>query len=110
IEHPNHYRLMFMTPLPRRSREEQLLEHGNPDEDAYAFVRGLVVAALEAGRFRPELKGPDLIAQILWAGTHGIASLEIAKAQDDWVDWRSVKKRTKLMVEVLLRGLLKEGR
>ncbi|MCU1349971.1 MAG: transcriptional regulator, TetR family, partial [Acidobacteria bacterium] len=35
IDHPNHYRLMFMTPHP--PMEDDTLEKGNPEEDAYAF-------------------------------------------------------------------------
>jgi AcrR family transcriptional regulator len=108
LEHPNHYRLMFMTPMPPVPPEDQVLQHGNPDQDAYAFLLAHVKLALEAGCFRAELTDAHLIAQILWSGTHGIASLEIAKKGDAWVEWRPVKKRARLMIEVLVRGLAKE--
>src|SRR5947209_10993994 len=41
IEYPNHYRLMFMTPTTDDvvPRPEHLARRGNPDEDAYAFIR-----------------------------------------------------------------------
>ena len=40
LEHPSHYRFMFMTPHPHHG-DDQCEEsgHGDPDEDAYAFVR-----------------------------------------------------------------------
>ena len=38
LRHPNHYRLMFMTPHPPHSPEESVIEVGNRDQDAYAFV------------------------------------------------------------------------
>ncbi|HYE26154.1 MAG TPA: TetR/AcrR family transcriptional regulator [Clostridia bacterium] len=104
--HPNHYRVMFMTPHPARGHSADL-EKGNPEEDAYAFLKATVKDALRAGRFRPELKDAELIAQTLWAGVHGVVSLEIAKRDDAWVDWRDYRKRVRLMTGSLLRGLLK---
>ena len=83
---------------------------GNPEEDAYAFLRQIVVEALAADAFREDLTDADLIAQTLWAGTHGVVALQIAKSGDHWVPWRAIKKRVDLMVDGLLRGLLrKEG-
>src|SRR5258706_8452785 len=40
VGYPNHYRLMFMTPKPGGMRaEDSRLRRGNPEEDAYAFLR-----------------------------------------------------------------------
>jgi AcrR family transcriptional regulator len=108
-KHPNHYCTMFMTPHPPILKGEVALEgKGNPEEDAYEFLRATVKEAMAAGAFREELSDPDLVAQTLWAGAHGVISLQIAKCNDDWVTWRSLKKRTELMLESLLVGLLKE--
>ncbi|MEO6324286.1 MAG: TetR/AcrR family transcriptional regulator [Thermoanaerobaculia bacterium] len=107
-EHPNHYRLMFMTP-PLNAAEiktEAMSEiHGNPEEDAYAFLRGTIAQAIAEGRLRPELKDPDLVAQAAWSGTHGVVSLHIAKGSDPWIEWRSVKKTAALIVDALIRGI-----
>lgn len=107
LTHPNHYRLMFMTPHPPHA-EEKLIRKGNPEEDAYAFLRGIIAEAVDAGRFRPGLDDPDLLAQIMWAGMHGVVSLQIAKHNDDWVGWRPEEERIRLMVETLIRGLVRE--
>jgi AcrR family transcriptional regulator len=111
LAHPNHYRLMFMTPSP--VGEEELdqygVEKGNPAQDAYAFLRQAVVEALTARRFRPELDDPDLICQTLWAGVHGVAALHIALAGDPWVEWRSPERRTAAMLEALFAGLVRKG-
>jgi AcrR family transcriptional regulator len=110
LKNPNHYRLMFMTPhpqVPEEAKEE--MGKGNPEEDAYAFLRQTIEEALAAGLFREELKDADLLAQTLWAGVHGVASLQVAKGVDDWVPWCSVKKRADLMLDGLLEGLLKKG-
>jgi AcrR family transcriptional regulator len=107
--HPNHYRTMFMTPHPPILEPDAALAgKGNPEEDAYEFLRMTVTEAMKAGAFRDGLSDADLLAQTLWAGAHGVISLHIAKCNDDWVTWRSLKKRTEVMLDALLVGLLKE--
>ncbi|HYQ85322.1 MAG TPA: TetR/AcrR family transcriptional regulator [Rubrobacter sp.] len=108
LEHPNHYRLMFMTPHPPLGEEERLIRKGNPEEDAYAFLKGIIAEGVAAGRFRPGLDDPELLAQVMWAGVHGVVSLQIAKCNDDWVDWRPEEERIGLMVDTLIRGLVRE--
>jgi len=108
-KHPNHYRTMFMTPHPPILEEESAMAgKGNPEEDAYEFLRATVEEVLKAGAFREECKDANLLAQTLWAGVHGVISLQIAKCDDAWVPWRSLKKRTEMMLEAMLHGLLKE--
>jgi hypothetical protein len=41
----------------------------------------------------------------VWAGVHGAVSLHIAKCNDDWVDWRPLKNRAEVMIDVLVNGL-----
>jgi len=111
LENPNHYRMMFMTAHPRLADEEmeKNMGKGNPEEDAYAFLQESVREAVNAGAFRPELTDVDLIAQTLWAGVHGVVSLQIAKCSDDWVPWSSFKDRAELIIDGLIHGLLKRG-
>lgn len=106
LAHPNHYRLMFMTPHPHQHDEEALIEKGNPEEDAYAFLKWTIADAVASGRLRPGLDDVELLAQTFWAGMHGVVSLQIAKCNDDWVDWRPDEERIRLMNETLIRGLL----
>ena len=109
VQYPNHYRLMFMTTHPPATPEE--LEdkgNGDPDEDAYLFLRTTVAEALAARRFRPEFDDADLIAQVLWAGVHGVASLHIAKCDDRWIKWRPIPRRAEVMVESMLSGMLRK--
>ncbi|HEV8657131.1 MAG TPA: TetR/AcrR family transcriptional regulator, partial [Thermoanaerobaculia bacterium] len=103
IDCPHHYRLMFMTPHPPITEHE--LEKNNPEEDAYAFLKAIVAQAIAAKRFKPEYKDVDLVAQTVWAGVHGAVSLHIAKCNDDWVDWRPLKNRAEVMIDVLVNGL-----
>jgi AcrR family transcriptional regulator len=104
VEHPNHYRLMFMTPHPPGT--ENLERRGNPEEDAYAFLKTIITEAVEQGRFRKELgEDVELIAQTVWSGVHGVVALHIAKCNDEWVQWRDLEQRAVTMIDVLVRGL-----
>jgi len=106
IRYPNHYKFMFMTPYPPQEFDEVDREmHGNPEKDSYAFLKWAVQQAVDAGRFREELRDAEMIAQTLWASVHGVISLEIAKGHDAWVDWRPIKNRMAMMIEVTFRGL-----
>src|SRR5215212_210406 len=77
MDYPNHYRLMFMTPHPPIADDKK--RKGNPEEDAYAFLRSIVAQCISEGRFREELTDVDLVAQTVWGGVHGVVSLHIAK-------------------------------
>jgi AcrR family transcriptional regulator len=111
LGYPNHFKLMFMTPHPAKPLDER--DHqvkGNPEQDSYAFLMRTVQQAIEAGLFREELKDPELVSQTLWAAVHGVVSLQIAKCNDAWVEWRPIAERIQLMLDAVLCGLLKESR
>ena len=104
LEHPNHYRLMFMTPHPPVEPDN---EKGNPEEDAYAFLKSIITEAIAKKRFRTEYKDAELVSQIVWSGVHGVISLQIAKCNDSWVEWRPLETRAKVMIDVLVDGLVR---
>lgn len=111
IHYPNHYKLMFMTAHPVGELSEDDCEiKGNPEVDAYAFLKVTVEQAMAAGVFREELTSADLISQTLWASVHGVISLQIAKGCDGWVDWQPMDERVALMLDAALRGMLKEAK
>jgi AcrR family transcriptional regulator len=105
IEHPNHYRLMFIAVNPFGPSEEDLSKRGNPNEDAYAFFFQIVTSAIEAGAFRSEYKDANLLSQTLWAAVHGVVSLEIAQGCEAWVGWAPFQQRAETMLDGILRGL-----
>ncbi|MDP9172781.1 MAG: TetR/AcrR family transcriptional regulator [Planctomycetota bacterium] len=109
LEHPSQYRLMFMTLRQRMEpTEKDLSVRGNPDEDGYAFLRQNVAQAVVAGRFGL-CSDPELIAQTFWAAVHGVVSLQIAKANDFWVQFCPFEDRIKLMVDGIIAGLSGEA-
>src|SRR5579862_7795057 len=80
FEHPNHYRLMFMTPHPPDMAP--LDKKGNPDQDAYAFLVWTVGQAIASGGLRPEFSNVELTAQTIWGAMHGLIALHVAKGND----------------------------
>jgi AcrR family transcriptional regulator len=107
LQHPNHYRLMFMTPRAPCNLEITKIQQGNTEQDAYAQLKFVVQEAFEAGLFRQDLTHFELIAQTLWASTHGVCSLEIALGNETWVQWAEIDARFNLMQRAVLRGLLR---
>jgi len=108
IQFPNHYRLMFMTPRPPEVSQVDERK-GNIQKDAYALLIAVVQSAMEKKCFRPEWSDPDLLAQILWAGVHGVVALHLIGAKDKWVDWRPLADTAKGVVKALLYGIAREG-
>lgn len=108
LQHPSHYRLMFM--IPRASNKEiTRIQQGNTEQDAYAQLKYVVQQAQADHLFREYLHNPELIAQTIWAGIHGVCALHIALGKEDWVDWAAIEARQQLMLDTLLHGLLRLG-
>ena len=109
LKNPNHYRLIFMTPHPFQSpQQNKLIRRGNPAEDAYAFLRATVIECIAAGHFRKEYRDPEMVAQLLWAAIHGIVALHIARGNDTWIPWRAPQDTAATMLKALMEGLRAE--
>ncbi|MEO8380112.1 MAG: TetR/AcrR family transcriptional regulator [Acidobacteriota bacterium] len=106
LRNPSHYRLMFMVPK-NATPQSKTITKGDPAEDAYAFVKGIVGDLLKKKLLREDLTDPDLVAQVIWSAIHGLVALEIARCNDQWVDWRPVEQRTRQVVDMILYGLMK---
>ncbi len=106
LDHPNHYRFLFMTPLPHLPLDEQQERiKGDPAQDSYALLRATCAEAIEGGGVRPDLTDPDLMAQVCWAGVHGIASLWIDRAEEHWIPMRPARKVVAALLDAMLDGL-----
>jgi len=60
---------------------------------------------MEAGLLLEELKDPDLVAQALWAGVHGVASLHVAMGEDGFLELKPAKRTGQLVVVAQLAGM-----
>jgi AcrR family transcriptional regulator len=105
LEYPNHYRLMFMTRHVHEPGEALPESKGNPDEDAYAFLKMAVQRGISAGLFRRDLEDASLITQTLWAVAHGVASLQIVKGNDPWIEWAAIELRAKTALQAVVAGM-----
>src|SRR5262249_56051098 len=108
VGYPNELKFRVMTAHRAEEADEKEREiMGNPEVDAYAFLKWAVQQAIDAGRFREELQDAELISQTLWASVHGVIALQIAKGCDPWVNWRPLAQRAQLTLDVTLRGLVR---
>jgi AcrR family transcriptional regulator len=108
LENPMQYRFMFMAHRPPAASAEDL-GRGDPSQDAYAFLRNTCREGIEQGRFRPEYDDAEEIAQICWASVHGIVSLHIQKAQDEWIDFRDARTTSAKLRSIVLQGLMRDS-
>ena len=111
-ENPNQYRFMFMVPHPRWTwtTDERNGDRGNPNRDAYTFLKWTCTEAIDQGRLREDLIDPDVAAQVVWGAMHGIIALQIAMKQDAWVEWVPLEKLGTATVDILMRGITQPDR
>ena len=108
LKNPDIYTFMM---LLRRDADVTLdpanVRKGDPAQDGYAFLKKAAADGIASGRFRPEFTDPDQLAQIIWSGVHGLASLHLTLGKDPWFDWRAVRPTGKLLIDATLRGVTK---
>jgi AcrR family transcriptional regulator len=109
LEHPHHYRLMFMDAPPAAGAEGEGAVSAALPREPYAFLLPAVTEAVGAERLRREFADPRLAAQTLWAGLHGIVALATTKQDDTASGWRPIEARTAAMLDALLDGMTSAG-
>ena len=99
LEHPAHYRVLFMQRPIIGPLEWEKLRH----EEGVSGIEGLVSrcqAAIDSGRFRHD--DARVTAISLWAAVHGLVSLRIT---NDTFDWPDIEQLTAHLLETQLLGL-----
>jgi AcrR family transcriptional regulator len=107
LQNPQQFRFMFMVERPIPGPDVVTI---NPAEDGYEFLLQNIREAMAEGAFRPGLSDPEMIAQLFWAGMHGIATIHLSKPQGiahPWIDMKNPDETAALMVDVLCRGVLR---
>jgi len=114
-EHPNHFRLMFMTRLTPEMvemDEDEMKERGrgDPSRDCYAFLMQCVQEAIAQGLVREDLQhDPEMVAQILLAGGHGVASLQVTRLENEpWFTWKGADALGEATLLAVLRGVMRD--
>jgi AcrR family transcriptional regulator len=103
LNHPNHYRMMFLTAHPPVPVDQRRVEKGSLMEDAWAILVAAVADAQKAGVLRRDW-GPEDIAQLFFAGVHGVVSLHLNLADDPWIGWAPIAESNERMLEALIHG------
>ncbi len=126
LQHPQHYRVLFMRELARRKEAVREAKSGKNLKSAqaiapepkeivsvpaekvmspYEHLRQAIFKAMAAGCFKPEYRDVDLIAQTLWSCLHGIVALHLVRAQHSSITWKPIQNVVELSLESLLNGL-----
>jgi len=101
LTHPDEYALVFMEPRPHAPVEAAQVEHGNTEQDPYAFAYSLMRAVA-----REDDTTIHLMAQIFWQGLHGMVSLGIVMGEGElWVPHMAPQVNLDALIDVLLAGL-----
>ena len=98
LEHPEHYRIMFMTRPPADGPAVPVDKL--PGLPAFGFLVEAVARCMDAGGIAAG--DPFLVATNLWTAVHGVTSLLIARPDFPWPDFDRLME---LVVDVQRRGL-----
>ena len=104
VEHPSHFRFMFLTITPIGPVLTDA-EANDPQAHAYAFLKQTVQDAIDAGLLRPQYTDVDEVAQMCWAGAHGLVALHTIKGAETWIEWRDPRKTAHRLVDATIDGL-----
>jgi AcrR family transcriptional regulator len=100
VDYPNHYRFMFMTP----GKFEHIHELSGSGQQAFGLLHSAVEKAIGSGAFRPG--DAVAVAQVLWAGLHGVVALLITLRPEHWPHAPAAPDLVPRVVENSMRGLL----
>jgi len=97
LANPEHYRVAFFTSPVVYGTPQEYLDRDTMSRRAYFRYRNLVAACSSAGELRQI--APDLMAQVLWTGIHGIVAATIFTQDFPMAEHR-------LLAETMIEGLL----
>ena len=100
LQHPDEYALVFMEPRPHTPVDAAEVEHGNTEQDPYAFAYSLMQAAAAEDEATVHL-----MAHIFWQGLHGMVSLALVMGKDPWFPSIAPQTNVDALMDVLLAGL-----
>jgi AcrR family transcriptional regulator len=106
LANPQQFRFMFMIERPIPGPDDVTID---PSEDGYQFLVDAVEEGLRLGLFRPEFTNPHLLAQLMWAGVHGVATIHMMNhhKHNPWIEHVDAVETAEAMVDVVCRGVLK---
>jgi len=101
FEHPNAYRLIYLTrPVEAREGAQNLAQELGAG--LFSAVQATAAEAVASGRIDGD---PRTLSQAVWAAAHGVVSLMITKPYFPWADRDALVKTT---LDAMFAGLLKD--
>jgi len=104
LEHPEHYRIMFLDRLDLSA--EQYAEELMSESSSFGVLIETVRSLKASGILRPELVAMDdfHLGVLLWSSVHGLTSLFVAKPNLPWADQEALVDGA---CDLILNGVLK---
>ena len=99
LENPKEYRVAFVLEGPNTQSDDTLVE-GTAARQVYTGLVALVREGIEKGEVKAG--DPEVRAQTIWAGVHGLTSLLI---MDPGFPWKQREALTDSMIRTLIGGL-----
>lgn len=98
LAHPEHYRVAFFTSPVVYGSPQEYLERDTVSRRSYFRFRDLVAECCANGELRPI--AADLLAQVLWAGVHGVVAAAIYSRDFPLME-------PEMLAQTMVEGLLK---
>jgi hypothetical protein len=93
---------------PHAPVESARVEHGNPEQDPYAFACAMFAELAQTGLVRSSETDIASMAQIFWEGLHGMTSLRLVFGDDEpWFEHEECQAHLDTLMDVLMTGILK---
>ena len=125
LQHPEHYRVLFMRERINDAVPPVLSHSGlqGPSSSAtdeectalaastakeplpYDHLHRAIFKAMAAGCFKAEYRDVVLLAQSVWSCLHGVVALHLVRAQHSTVRWKPVQSILEMSLEALFNGM-----
>lgn len=106
MSNPDEYALVFMERRPVAPIEAATVEHGNLEQDPYAFAHSLFVQLAATGAVRNDDESTHQMTQVFWQGVHGLTSLGLVMPEEEeWMPRISPEKQLETLLQVLMTGI-----
>jgi len=106
FQHPDEYSLLFMELRPHAEIDAVEVEHGNIEQDPYAFALHLFAELAQTAQVRGDEASLHAMTQIFWQSLHGLVSLRIVMdSGDPWTPYPEMSKHIEDVLAVVTQGI-----
>lgn len=104
--HPDEYALIFMELRPHAEVDAVEVEHGNAEQDPYAYALKQFALLAGAGQVRSDDQALHAMTQIFWQSLHGLVSLRIVMDEGDpWTPHMALDSHAEDLLSVVTEGI-----